>query len=373
MTQKVELRERKLVLLGAGLTHLRLLRQLTTRPLPGLRVTLLVAQQPLVYLPARLPGFISGEHGIAACAVALDGLAGRSGVRVAAQRASALDAASRTLTLENGDQLAYDFLSLDPEPVQERASLEAAMPGAREHGLFLCPVEPFTVLWPRVCALPAERLRSVAVVGAGTLAVEAAFAVRQALPHCAISLVTGGDGFLAKQPEHLRLALRLALQRASVNLLEDSVLALGTGWIRLGCGADLVCDVPIIATDPLWPPWLLHSGLAMDGDGHNVATDDCLRASGHPDVFVAPLNAGAGVARSLHANLRRVASGLNPRPVGPVAPGLQFVDLGNRRAVALWHSYCFSGHVAWRWKQWCPGQTDYRPCDCAGQHPCHQP
>ena len=352
MTQMVELRERKLVLLGAGPTHLRLLRRLATRRLPGLRTTLLVAQ-PQVYLPAHLPGFISGEHGVAACAVAIDSLAGRSGVRVVAQRADALEAASRTLTLDNGDQLAYDFLSLDPEPVQDRVSLELAMPGVREHGLFLCPMEAFTVLWPRVCALPAERLRSVVAVGAGPLAVEVAFAVRQALPQCAISLVTGAAGFLAKQPDHLRLALRRALQRAAINVLEDKVLALGVGRVRLGCGADLVCDVPIIATDPLWPPWLLHSGLATEGDGNVVATDDCLRAIAHAEVFVAPPNAGAAVARSLHANLRRVAGGLNPQSVGSVGSGLKFVDLGNRRALARWHSYCFAGHLAWRWKQWC--------------------
>ena len=351
MSGPVALRERTLVLLGAGPTHLRLLRQLAKQPLPGLRITLLTAQAQ-VYLPARLPGFIAGEHGIAACAVAADGLAGRSGVRLVAQRAGALDAASRTLTLDNGDHLAYDFLSLDPEPVQDRAGMEAAMPGAREHGLFLCPVEAFTVLWPRTCALPAERLRSVAVVGAGTLAVEVAFAVRQVLPQCAISLVAGGEGFFPSQPEHLRAALRPALQRASINLLEDSVLALGARGIRLGCGADLVCDVPVIATDPLWPPWLLHSGLATDGDGRHVATDECLRATSHAEVFVAPLNPGAWVARSLHANLRRVAGGLNPRPVGSMAPNPQFVDLGNRRALAQWHSYCFAGHLAWRWKKW---------------------
>ena len=354
MSGPVALRERTLVLLGAGPTHLRLLRQMAKQPLPGLRITLLTAQTQ-VYLPARLPGFISGEHGIAACVVAVDGLAGRSGARLMTQRARALDAASRTLTLDNGDLLAYDFLSLDPEPVQDRASAEATMPGAREHGLFLCPVQPFSALWPRTCALPAERLRSLAVVGAGVLAVEVAFAVRQVLPQCAVSLVTGGDVFLPRQPEHPRAALRLALQRASVNLLEDTVLALGARGMRLGCGADLVCDVPVIATDPRWPPWLLHSGLAADGDGRHVATDDCLRATSHGEVFVAPLNPGSGVARSLHSNLRRVAGGSNAQPVGSVEPDLQFVNLGNRRALARWHSFCFAGQLAWRWKQWRDG------------------
>ena len=342
---------RRLVLLGAGPTHRRLLQRLARHPLPGLRVTLLTAQ-PQVFLAERLPGFIACEHGIAACAVPLAGLATRSGVRLVAHRIHAIDASARALTLDNGDQLAYDFLSLDPEPVQERAAQDAAMPGAREHGLFLCPVDAFGTLWPRVRALPTERLRSLVVVGEGILAVEVALAVRQALPPCAINLVTGGYRFLDDQPERLRMALRLALQRAFINVLEDGVLALRAGAVRMGCGADLVCDVPIIATGPVWPAGLLNANLALDGKGYTLAVDDCLRSSSHAEVFVAPLHARAAVARSLHANLGRMVMGQPTRPARAVAPALRFVSIGPQRAALAWRSWCVQGYMVWQWMQW---------------------
>lgn len=351
MTAAVPGRERQLVLLGAGPTHRHLLRRLAKHPLPGLRVTLLAARAQ-VYLPERVPGFITGEHAIAACAVSIDGCASRAGARLVGHRASALDASARVLALDNGDQFAYDFLSLDPEPVQDRASLEAAMPGTREHGLFLCPVEAFGALWPRVRALPSERLRSLVVVGEGTLAVEVALAIRQTLPPCAISLVAGRSRFLDRQPERLRIALRLALQRACVNVLEDQVLELSAAAMRLGCGADLVCEAPIIATDPVWPRWLLNADLALDGQGHTLAVDDCLRSTSHAEVFVAPLNAGATVARSLHANLGRMVMGKPMRPISAVEPALRFVSIGPKRAALAWRSWCVEGHMVWRCKQW---------------------
>lgn len=351
MTQAPMGRERQLVLLGAGPTHRRLLQRLAKHRLPGLRITLLTAQ-PQVFLPERLPGFIAGEYGVAACSVAIDGLATRSDVRLVAQRASALDASARALTMDNGDQLAYDLLSLDPEPVQDRAALESAMPSAREHGLFLCPVDAFATLWPRVRALPAERLRSLVVVGEGTLAVEVALALRQALPHSAISLVTGGNRLLDTQPERLRMALRDALQRAGVNVLEDGVLALRASGLRLGCGADLMCDVPIIATDPVWSPWLLNADLALNGDSQTLAVDDCLRATGHAEVFVAPLRARAAVARTLHANLGRMVTGKPTRPSRAIEPALRFVSIGPQRAALAWRSWCIQGYIVWHWMQW---------------------
>ena len=348
---------RQLVLLGAGSTHRRLLQRLARHPLPGLRVTLLTAQAQ-VFLPGRLPGFIAGAHGIAACAVAVDGLAARSGVRLVLHRIDALDASARALTLDNGDQLTYDFLSLDPEPVQERAALEAAIPGSREQGLFLCPMDAFGTLWPRVRALPAERLRSLVVVGGGTLAVEVSLALRQVLPHSAISLVTGGYRFLKDQPERLRMGLRLALQRAFINVLEDGVLALRAGAVRMGCGADLVCDVPIIATDPIWPAWLLNANLALDGAGHALAVDDCLRSSSHTEVFVAPQPASAAVARSLHSNLGHLLMGQPTRPATAAVPALRYVSIGPQQAALAWRSWCVQGYIVWQWMQWIDRNAD---------------
>ena len=351
MTQLGESRVRQLVLLGSGPTHRRLLHRLARRPLPALRVALLAAH-PHTVQPSRVPALITGQSAPHTAALGILDLAGQSGVRVLAHRATAIDYGARALTLENGDQLAYDLLSLDPDTVQDRAALDAAMPGAREHGLFVLPVEAFATLWPRVVGLPAERLRSLVVLGAGVLAVEIAFALRQRLPQCAISLVSGVGGFLRGEPERLQAAVRHALQRATINLLEDEVLSIRAGMLQLGCGADLVCDVPLIATEPSWPAWLLQSGLLLDGAGKNVSTDACLRASGHQDVFVAPDDAGIAVARTLHANLERLLNVKPLRPPGALQPALRFADLGQRRAVLTWHAWCVQGHAVWRLKQW---------------------
>ncbi len=350
-------RERRLVLVGTGPTHQRLLQLLARRRLPGLRVTLLAQPGPLSRRH-RLPGIITGEAAPPDTAETLATLATRSGGRVLAHHATALDLPGHTLLLDNGDQLAYDLLSLDPELVQDRTALDAAMPGAREHGLFVFPMETFAALWPRVVNLPSDRLHSMVIVGAGTLALELAFALRQCMPQCAISVVSGADRFLCDEPARLQAAVRLALQRATINLLEDTVVAIRSGCVRLGCGAELACDVPLIAEEPCWPSWWMRSRLALNAAGTDVLADATLRASGQDHVFIAPRDAAAAVAGSLYANISCIILGKPPRRVDTVRPALRFAPLGGQRAVATWRSWAIQGHWVWRLKRWLERRID---------------
>ena len=77
----------------------------------------------------------------------------------------ALDANAQTVTLANGDTLAYDWLSLNTGPVMDRASLESLMPGARDHALFVRPIESFAQLWPRMIEKARAQKVPLAVVG----------------------------------------------------------------------------------------------------------------------------------------------------------------------------------------------------------------
>ena len=381
---------RRLLLLGGGLAHLHLLASLRQQPLPGVQVTLVTPQPRLVHA-GMLAGFVAGQHALAECTTLLEPLVQQSGARWLAARAVKLDAPANALLLDDGTTLKFDWLSLCQEPMQDRDALERALPGAREHGLFVRPLHAFCALWPRVPELAAAKALRVAVIGGwggaevgapiGTemvdadassgLAVELALAIRHRLPGSAVTLVTGGALLAHGCPPTLQKRLAQALRQRNVTVLADCAVQLHAGEIALGSGARLACDVPLVATRPNAPAWLAGSGLALDGQGW-LAVDACGRSTSHAHVFAAGQdsahpNANANAdpafasARSTHAvaalfaaNLAAAVAGQPVRPQPPAAHPLRLISCGDGHAIAAWGSYCAQG----RWVGWLKRRMD---------------
>ena len=72
----------------------------------------------------------------------------------------------------NGDTLTYDWLSLNTGPVMNRQRIDSQMLGAREHALFVRPIESFAQLWPWVFDKAKRRKVHVAVVRPGATGLE---------------------------------------------------------------------------------------------------------------------------------------------------------------------------------------------------------
>ena len=354
---------RQLLLVGSGHGHLQLLARLAAQPLAGVQVTL-VAPLARQFCSAMLPGFVAGDYTLADCAVELAPLLRHAAVRSHQGRVVRLDAQARSLQLADGSTLGYDWLSLDPGPMQDRDRIERAIPGAREHGLFVRPIEAFGALWPRVTAMAPERLRSLAVIGSGVTGIELAMAIRQRVPQAAITLVAGGVLAGPACPAALRKRIARALQKRAITVLPDVACALRPGEVVLGCGARLACDVPLVALGRKAPEWLAGSGLALDPAGC-VAVDACQRSTSHPDVFASG-DASSGAAHpaarhglrmlrcasALADSLAAVASGAPPVPCQPARPGPDLLALGEQVAIASWGPLSVQGHWVWRCKDW---------------------
>jgi NADH dehydrogenase FAD-containing subunit len=97
----------------------------------------------------------------------LEPLLAGSSIRWLQDSVAALDAANNRVTLDDGSVLDFDWLSVNTGAVQDRQRLELLMPGVREHGLFVRPIEVFGTLWPRVVALAQTQALRLAVVGGG--------------------------------------------------------------------------------------------------------------------------------------------------------------------------------------------------------------
>ena len=349
------------MLLGAGHAHLFVLQALAHRHPADLNVTLVTPHTRQLY-SGMVPGFVAGHYTLDDCVVPLEPLVAASRAKLLQTAAVGVDAAAKLVHLANGKTLHYDTLSIDTGAVLDPERIEAMIPGARENALFVRPIEAFGALWPQVEQLAQGRALSVAVLGGGAAGVELCMAVAHRLPHCQVTLVTGGPEPAAGYTDTVRARVRRALKKRNVTVLQEPCVRLHPGEVELASGARLACDAPILALGAQAAPWLQGSGLGLDAQGF-VLVNNLQQSVSHPDVFAAgdaasredmalpksgvhAVRAGPALARNLLAR----TSGTPLTPHAPPARTLNLLSCGGREAIAAWGPWHAQGRWVWRWK-----------------------
>ena len=352
-----------LVMLGAGHAHVHLLSTLAAQPLASVQITL-VAPYPRQLYSGMVPGFVAGHYTLEDCVIPLAPFLKNTAVTWLQRSATGLDAAARSLTLDDGSTVSYDVLSINSGPVQDRQKVEQMMPGAREHALFMRPMEPFGALWPKVVELGQQKPLRLAIVGGGAAGFELACAVAHRLPGSSVTLLSGDAPVAANYPAAVQLMVTQALKKRLITVIQERAVGMTAGEVTLASGARLACDVPIIAIGAQAPAWLQGSGLALDGDGF-VAVDAYQRSTSHPHVFAAGdvstrmdlslPRSGVYAVRAglpLTKNLRAVLAGIEPSPYKPQDKTLNLLSCGNRSAIASWGTWSAQGRWVWWLKDW---------------------
>jgi pyridine nucleotide-disulfide oxidoreductase family protein len=356
---------KRLVLLGGGHAHVHVLHALAQQPLPGVAAMLVTPFERQVY-SGMVPGVVAGHYAPDEAVIPLTPLVRAAGVVHLPAAASALDANARLITLADGTTLGYDLLSVDTGAVMDRELI----PGAREHALFVRPIEHFLQLLQRLRNLAAQRALDLVVVGGGAAGFELALALAHALggrapgelPDARVTLVTGGGEPLATYPPAVVARGLRALQRARVTVLRAACAAIESGSVVLEQGTRVACDAPLIAVGAAAPAWLRGSGLELDDHGF-IATGPTLQSTSHANVFAAGdvatrvdaphPKSGVYAVRAgpaLVLNLRRALAGGELLPHRPQPRTLNLLSCGDRRAIASWGRWTAEGRWVWRWK-----------------------
>ncbi|OGB55873.1 MAG: hypothetical protein A2496_08645 [Burkholderiales bacterium RIFOXYC12_FULL_60_6] len=341
-----------LIMIGAGHTHLHLLASLSAQRLAGVQITL-IAAHPYPFYSGMLPGFVTGQHPLLDCVIPLAPLLKNAAVSWLQRSASRLNAATRTVTLDDGSTLHYDVLSINTSAVLDRPKIETIMPGAREHALFVLPLEVFAALWPKVGDLALQKPLRVALVGGGATGFELACAVAQRLPDASVTLLSGDAPVAANYPSAVQAMVRQALKAGRITVIQERCVGVAAGELTLASGARLACDVPIIAIGAQAPGWLQGCGLALNDQGF-VTVDAFQRSTSHPEVLA--VDDPARVGPPFTKNLRAVLAGVAPKAAKPQQEALHLLSCGNQRAIASWGSWAVQG----QWVGWIKDWIDRR-------------
>ena len=332
------------VLAGAGHTHVELLRRGEAFRRAGYRLTV-INPAPTHPYSGMGPGVLGGDYRYEDILLPVADLARRAHAEFLQDRVVGIDAAARTLRLQQSGLLRYDLLSLNlgsevagREPSYGASSAGTLFYGAfsagdRSHGASspgnrgfgdrgfarptgtLYPAKPIESLYAarqeierRVCA---ERDCRVAVVGGGPASVELAAnaaALLTRLGHgqtprgCAVDLFVAAepaayrmhnspDGGRAVHRPHGAASAGLAGLSGRRERLVAATLQRRGVQLRVGPPVDpdaLATDsgyaIVLVATGVRPPAVLRTSGLPLDSSGA-VRVDRYLRADGFPNVF----------------------------------------------------------------------------------------
>lgn len=363
-----------LLLAGCGHAHLFVLEALARGTLGPVRATVV---SPAEYdYSGMIPGAVAGCYRPPEARLPPERIARAAGARWTLGRVRRIDAGARTVTLEDGETLPYDLLSVD---VGSRPAGDD-LPGVRRYAIPVKPVHQ--VLRFRSAAAravgeaPPGRPAEVRIVGAGAAGVEVALCLDAALRghfgpgRHRIRLLHADSEILPGYGDAFRRRAERLLERRGIGVrLHSRARAVQAGRVLLEEGVPEPFDALLWATGPRAPGLFRRSGLPVDDTGY-LRVDATLRVPGHSEIFGAgdciaihdyPWIPKAGVyavrqGPVLARNLALVLRGDPPEPYEPQRDWLSLLNTGDGRALLRWHGITLHNRAAW----WLKDRIDRR-------------
>ena len=360
-------RRSQLVLIGAGHAHLHVLKHWAEHIRHGVNVTL-ISPYPAQIYSGMIPGWLSGAYPMSACEIPLAPWVKAAGVHWIQDHCVALDVNARTVNLRNAPNkpIKFDWLSIDTGSSMSLQQLEVMLPGAKGRVLPIRPMEQFVQYWERAVQAATRRSIAVSIIGAGAAGVELALAAKRKLKsthtHASVTLLSGTQPLLHNYPEGVGRAAQKALTQAGVHVLPHRCIEVQDGLLVLDNGLKLSCDLPIVATGSMAPPWLVNSGLKLGAHGF-VAVNAHQQSTSHMRVFAAGdvatridtphPKSGVYAVRSgalLGPNIWAAIQNLPLQAYAPPRHTLNLLNTSDGRAIASYGPWSASGRWAWWWK-----------------------
>ena len=354
-------RRKTAVLLGAGHAHIYAIQRAAEFHRQGFDL-IMVAPGPFWY-SGLATGMLGGVYAPEQDQIDVAALVRAGGGRFWPGRAARIDAPRQTVTLEGGEKIPYDVLSVNV------GSQAVALPGTADDAPNIYAVKPLDELWRlrRELEAAGRTPRRIVIVGGGASGGEVAMNVRARLDKLGavdseVALLAAGEGLFEQfAPAVAREATRLLRARRVRVHLRARVARVESTQVVTDAGERIPFDFLVNATG-LKPPALLRaSGLPTDESGA-LRVNRFLQAIDQPAIF----GGGDGVAFDekplakigvyavrespvLHHNLLaslRHGNAAALRPFKPQGSFLLILHLGGGKGLAVWRRFFWQGRTA---------------------------
>lgn len=356
--------ERSVLLIGAGHSHIEVVRHWAEEAIEGTRL-MVIDPNPKPIYSGMVPGYIAGQYRRQELEIDLRQLCSRARVEYLQESALSIDPGHDTATCSSGRTVGYDVVSIDIGSSVAGMDLE----GVAEYALPSRPIEPFLRrIDELVSKVDSADAPPILVVGAGAGGVEVAFCLdarvkRTTGPssHSQIQIVSPNAELLEGGARSARRAIeRQATRRGIVVHRHRKVCAVSEHGVEFDDGESLRASGVVWVTGPAAIPAARGFDLPKDDRGFfeidssfrvrdtaNVfAVGDCASLEGMKKAGVYAVRAGP----ILDANLRAHLSGAPLREYQPQRDFLSLLNLGNGEALGTKWGLSFRGRIMMRLK-----------------------
>lgn len=359
---------KKVVLLGAGHAHVRVLRDFGIRPFPNAGLTLITKHAKTPY-SGMLPGLIAGLYAFDETHIDTRPLCTFANAELCLSEAIGVDLARKAVLCRDRPPVPFDILSIDIGSTPNTADV----PSARAT---VIPVKPIDGFLPRFEAARQRILKAggrsrVCVVGGGAGGVELLLSLERRLRRdckeagfdpeaLAFSLCTADETILSAFPQKLRRRVTTLLKRRGVAIISGTqIMRADEAHLHFESGDQLECDEVFWATSAAAAPWLARTGLELDGAGF-IKVNETLKSETRRDVFAAGDVAAFGPrdlpksgvfavrqGEVLAENIRRALQNRPLKAYKPQRHVLSLMSTGERYAIGTRNGIVFEGRAIW--------------------------
>ncbi len=275
----------RICILGGGFGGLYTALQLQDYPWPEAPEITLVERNPQFLFSPLLYELVSGEMQAWEIAPSYAELLVDTHVQHVQAQAQAVDVASRTITLDSGALLAYDYLvvALGGEtPMQ-------AVPGVADFAIPFRTLADAQRLKAQIPLWQQQSQPTIAIGGAGASGVELACKLADCLPQARIILIDRGDRVLRRMAEGSRAVAEKALHERGVKLyLNTDILSVSPEHVVIqsqGAEPELMPIAGILWTGgTVVAPLVTELALPHTPEGR-LEVGSTLQVREHPEIF----------------------------------------------------------------------------------------
>ena len=358
-----------IVLVGAGHSHVGVLRAFGMKPMPGVRLTLVTRQVHTPY-SGMLPGMIAGLYENDQAHIDTGPLSRFAQARLYHSEVIGLDLAGKRVICRDRPPVPYDILSINIGSTPSAREV----PGVAAHAIPVKPIDGFIERFEaaRARVLGARGRARIGVVGGGAGGVELLLSLHRRLTRdvadagfdpagLAFTLITSSDALLPTFPARMQQRFAELLRERGIGVIAGSKAVEVRADAVLVEGHDPVALDEVFWTTRAAPAaWLAETGLALDPEGF-IRVNETLQSVSHAQVFAAGdiaaieghalPKSGVYAVRSgppLVRNLRRILEGKRLVAYKPQRDALYLISTGERYAFGTRNGFTFEG--AWVWK-----------------------